>query len=263
LFHAAAGYQLLLVYWYDEVQHVLVSAAARLHGHVPGILAALAAVVTPRDDDAVDPERLAEVRDVAPRYAAERIPGEIDALRALRAALPADAVLLGDSLIGMWLERLHPVGGPRLMRFPMGTGTLGFGIPAAVGVKLAAPEREVVTIGGDGATLYNAQELATLRRHGLKVTVIVANDDCFSAIKHNMGALFGRAIAYELVNPDFERFADAFGLAAVALADPRELGDAVADAIAGDVATLIEVPLGLLPGTDLYVGELADAAAGA
>jgi len=149
------------------------------------------------------------------------------------------------------------------MRFPMGTGTLGFGIPAAVGVKLAAPEREVVTIGGDGATLYNAQELATLRRHGLKVTVIVANDDCFNAIKQNMSTLFGRAIAYELVNPDFERLGEAFGLAAVALADPRELGDAVADAIAGDVATLIEVPIGLLPGTDLYVGELADAAAGA
>jgi acetolactate synthase-1/2/3 large subunit len=149
------------------------------------------------------------------------------------------------------------------MRFPMGTGTLGFGIPAAVGVKLAAPEREVVTIGGDGATLYNAQELATIRRHGLKVTVIVANDDCFSAIKHNMTALFGRAIAHELVNPDFARLAEAFGLAAVALGDPAELGDAVSAALAGDAATLIELPLELLPGTDLYVGELADAAAGA
>ena len=149
------------------------------------------------------------------------------------------------------------------MRFPMGTGTLGWGIPAAVGVKLAAPEREVVTIGGDGATLYNAQELATMRRHGLKVTVVVANDDCFSAIK---------AQHDDAVRARDRPRARQPGLRAARRGVRRRRGVArrsggprrgVTRALAGDATTVIEVPLEMLPGTELYVGELADATAGA
>jgi acetolactate synthase-1/2/3 large subunit len=138
------------------------------------------------------------------------------------------------------------------VRFPYGTGTLGFGVPAAVGAKLARPGREVVAVAGDGAFLYNPQELATMLRHGQKLTVIVANDDGYGAIKHNMQERFGRATAHALANPDFVRLGEAFGMRALRLAAPGEVGAALVDALAGEQSTLIEAPLELKPPRRFY-----------
>src|SRR3954467_12994614 len=64
--------------------------------------------------------------------------------------MPRDGILLLDSLVGLWLDRLYPAPGPVTVRFPFGTGTLGFGGPAAVGAKLARPERGGGGGGGRG-----------------------------------------------------------------------------------------------------------------
>jgi acetolactate synthase-1/2/3 large subunit len=155
-------------------------------------------------------------------------------------------------MVGLWVDRLVPALAPCSVRFPFGTGTLGFGIPAAVGAKLAHPDREVVVVAGDGAFLYNPQELATLLLYGQKVTLVVANDNCYGAIKHNMTETFGRAIAYELKNPDFVRLAEAFGMRGIRLAAPDDLAPALSAAIHGSGSTLIEVPLELRPPRQFY-----------
>jgi acetolactate synthase-1/2/3 large subunit len=172
--------------------------------------------------------------------------------RGLRAALPSDAILLLDSMIGLWLDRLFPALTPRSVRFPFGTGTLGYGLPAAVGAKLAHPEREVVVVAGDGAFLYNPQELATMMRYGQKLTVVVANDNSYAAIKHTMTETFGRATAHALVNPDFVRLGEAFGMRAVRLTSPDDIAGALTEALGGERSTLIEVPLELRPPRQFY-----------
>ena len=82
--------------------------------------------------------------------------------------------------------------------------------------------------------------------------MVVANDDGYGAIKHNMGERFGRATAYQLANPDFVRLGEAFGMRARRLASPDEVGGALAEALAGERSTLLEVPLELKPPRRFY-----------
>ena len=191
-------------------------------------------------------------RALARTYAQERIPDGLPFLDAFSGALSPDATLLTDSLVAFWLDRLHRVPGPRRLRFPWGTGTLGFGLPAAVGVALARPGAEVVAVMGDGAALYNLQELATLQMYGLKATLVVLNDDSFSAIKHNMQAAFGRSTVWQLVNPDFVALAASFGVRACKVETPDALAAAIVDARGAQGSTLIEVPLEMLPPSALF-----------
>ena len=80
-----------------------------------------------------------------------------------------------------------------------------------------------------------------------KLIVIVANDSTYSAIKFNLTNYFGRAIAYELTNPNLVKLGDAYGMRAVRLSSPDEIGPAVTAAVAADRSTLIDLPLQLLP----------------
>jgi acetolactate synthase I/II/III large subunit len=244
--------QLLLVDW-DSAAVDALPARARAFGHVPSILRAIRDGLAARLEPQFDAAQLERIRSVPRAYAEERIPWAAGMLSSIQCVLPEDAILLADSLVGVWLERLHTTSGPCRMRFPWGTGTLGYGIPAAVGAKLAAPDREVVVIVGDGAALYNPQELATLRLYDQKVTVVVMNDNCYSAIKHNMTDAFGRSTAHALENPDFVRLGEAFGFEARRLASSDDLPAALEEATSDTLASwLIEVPLELLPPKGLF-----------
>lgn len=244
--------QMVLVDWDDQEQEPL-PARLRLRGAVPGILAALADAV-PQGTRATGfpAARLAEVRHWAWDYAETRVPWSLGFFQGVCGAMPRDGILLLDSLVGLWFDRLYPAFGPATVRFPFGTGTLGFGVPAAVGAKLARPECEVVVVAGDGAFLYNPQELATMLLLRQKLTIVIANDGSYGAIKHNMTERFGRATAYTLANPDFVRLGEAFGMRARRLASSDEVGEALAEALAGEQSTLIEVPLELRPPRAFY-----------
>lgn len=242
-----AAQQLLLVDW-DDRDHGDLPARLRLYGHIPTILTSLTASVAGRQPAAgFTADQLGRVRDFLWEYAESRVPWGLHFFQTLRQTMPRDALLLLDSMIGLWLDRLFPAYEPNTVRFPFGTGTLGFGVPAAVGAKLACPEREVVIVAGDGAFLYNPQELATMMLYRQKLTVIIANDDCYGAIKHNMNENFGRATAYALANPDFIKLGQSFGMRALRLASPDDIGPALREALAGDRSTLIEVPLEMRP----------------
>jgi acetolactate synthase-1/2/3 large subunit len=248
----AVADRLLLIDW-DDQAHAALPGAPRLHGHVPTILSALLAALPPdAPAEGFAASDLDAVRRRPWEYAAERVPWAVPFFQQVSQALPRDGILVLDSLIGLWLDRLVPAYRPRSVRFPHGTGTLGFGTPAAVGARLAWPDREVVAVAGDGAFLFNAQELASMRLYDQKLTVVVANDDCYGAIKHNMTENFGRATAYRLVNPDFIRLGEAYGMRALRLERSDQIGAALQAALAGDQPTLIEVPLELMPPRGFY-----------
>jgi thiamine pyrophosphate-dependent acetolactate synthase large subunit-like protein len=236
--------RLLRIDWDDAIA---TPAASSLFGSVPSLLDALAEAVPARDVDGWSADELDEVRAAPFAYARERVPWSLAVWEHLRAGLPRDALVFTDSLFGLWTARLFPAYEPRTVSFPHGTGTLGHAVPAALGARLAFPEREIVAIAGDGAFLYNPQELATMMLYRQKIIVIVANDDCYGAIKHNMGAMFGRSIAHELRNPDFLTFGHAFDMASTRLRSIDDLPAALQAARENPRSSLIELPLELRP----------------
>ena len=239
--------QLIHIDWDGAEQGPSVPARVQIDGYIPSILEALAHQVSRRADSRWTSETLDRIRGASRVRAAEQIPWALPFYDGLREALPRDAMLFTDSLAGLWTFRLFPAYAANSVHFPWFTGTLGHGIPAAVGAAMAYPDRIIAVLAGDGAFLYNSQELAAMKYYHRKIIVIVANDNCFSAILFNTAERFGRSIAYELANPDFVKLGEAYDMRTARLESPDQIASAVKDAIAADRSTLIEVPLQLRP----------------
>ena len=176
---------------------------------------------------------------------AQRGPLEYALIRALRDALPRDAIITQDAcLINDWLDHAFPLYEPRTCFRPSSSGTLGFALPAALGAKVASPERVVVAAVGDGGFLFTAQELATARKHGLNLVILLFNDNEFRTIRYFQGQEYaGRVIDAELHNPDFLEFARAFDCEAERVENAESLRQALSRALHAARPTLIELPL--------------------
>jgi acetolactate synthase-1/2/3 large subunit len=148
-----------------------------------------------------------------------------------RRELPADAVICnGAGNFSGWWHRYWPYAGFPSQLAPT-AGAMGYGIPAAVAAALRFPERTVVAVAGDGDFLMNAQELATAAQYGCDLLVIVIDNGSYGTIRmHQERSYPGRVASTDLANPDFARFAEAFGAWARRVATTAEFGDALAAA---------------------------------
>ncbi len=132
---------------------------------------------------------------------------------ALRRALPRDGIVVTDSGLHQLLARRHlDVLSPRGLIAPSDFQSMGFGLPAAIGAKLAAPDRPVVVVLGDGGFAMSGMELLTAAREGVPLTVIVFNDGRLNLIRVAQLARFGQSEGVDLLNPDFAAFAAAVGV---------------------------------------------------
>lgn len=175
-------------------------------------------------------------------------------LMAIRAELPEDGIFVDElTQVGYVARFAFPVYRPRTYIPATYQGTLGFGFAAALGAKVAHPERCVVSVNGDGGFLYNAQELATAVQQGIGVVAIVFNDNAYGNIKRSQLAASGRAIGCDLHNPDFVRLAEAFGAAAARVHSPTELRAALRVAFARRGPSVIEVPVGPMANPWQYI----------
>jgi acetolactate synthase-1/2/3 large subunit len=174
---------------------------------------------------------------------AERAGPVLDVVEALRAATPDETIFVDDlTLVGYWMPVMMDTYQPRTLIHPGTYGTLGYALPAAIGAKLACPEKPVVAICGDGGFLFTLQELATARALDLDLVVLVFNDNAFGAIRQYQDrVLGGRHIGSELTNPDFVKLGDAFGAQSLRI-EPRELGATVRRAQDAGGLWLIEIP---------------------
>ena len=119
---------------------------------------------------------------------------------------------------------------------------MGHALPAALGAKVAQPQRQVVCVTGDGAFMMVCAEMATAVQERIAVPVIVVNDGQLGAIKRIQQRQFsGRYIAVDLVNPDFGRLAGAFGAGYENVRDAGGFGPALDRALSSEGPTLIEV----------------------
>jgi acetolactate synthase-1/2/3 large subunit len=141
-------------------------------------------------------------------------------IRSLAALAPADTIVTTD--VGqhqMWAAQAWPVQSPRSFLTSGGLGTMGFGVPAALGAALAHPERTVVALTGDGSLLMNIQDLATLAEHDLDVKIILFNNGHLGLVRQQQELFYeGRYTASRFERrPDFRTLARGFGIDAVRL----------------------------------------------
>jgi 5-guanidino-2-oxopentanoate decarboxylase len=167
------------------------------------------------------------------------------ALRAIKAALPWDAVVFTDMTQIAYLGNYaFAVDGPGQWFHPSGYGTLGFALPAALGAKLAAPARAVVALAGDFGVQFTLNELMTAVEVGLSLPLLVWNNGALGQIRDDMIAAGIPATAVVARNPDFVALAKACGASGVRTAGAAALTDALRTALYAAGPTLIEIDAG-------------------
>ncbi|WP_430411208.1 biosynthetic-type acetolactate synthase large subunit [Kordia sp.] len=123
-----------------------------------------------------------------------------------------------------------------------GLGTMGFGLPAAIGAKMAAPEREVVSISGDGGYQMTIQELGTIFQQKTAVKIVVLNNDFLGMVRQWQQLFFDKRYAStEMTNPDFVAIAKGYYINARRVTKREELAEAVAEMMASKEAYFLEV----------------------
>jgi len=123
-----------------------------------------------------------------------------------------------------------------------GLGTMGFGLPASIGAKLGAKDREVISIMGDGGFQMNLQELGTIFQSKVGVKIVILNNDHLGMVRQWQELFFDRRYASTvMVNPDFVRIAQGFDIPSRCVSDRSKLNEAVQEMIATDGPYLLEV----------------------
>ena len=213
-----------------------------LVGDARAVLAELAERLThtPRDDG---PERAAAVRSrIAEALDAQDRPTERGLLHTVRDALPRDAVTSWDmTILAYWAAAHFPAYEPRTFLYPLGSGTLGYAWPAALGASLAAPGRHVLAVAGDGGFNYGIAELAAARQYGLDAKLLLVDDGGYGILREYQRDQFGETTSVDLVQPDFRALVEAFGVPVVSVA-PDEVAGALAAAFAEDGPAVVHVP---------------------
>jgi acetolactate synthase-1/2/3 large subunit len=159
-------------------------------------------------------------------------------------ALGPEAIITnGAGNYTLWVHRywrFHRFGG----QLAPVSGSMGYGLPAAIAAKLADPERPVVSFNGDGCFMMGSQELATAVQHRANVVFVVIDNASYGTIRmHQERRYPGRPVGTALSNPDFVAFARSFGLAACSVSDADGLVAAVVDGVSAGRPSLVHVPL--------------------
>lgn len=162
----------------------------------------------------------------------------------LREALPEDAIICnGAGNYAAWIHRFFRF--RRLGSHVAPTsGSMGYGVPAAVGIKRLYPDRTVISLNGDGDFLMNGQEFATAIQHDLPIVCIVCDNASYGTIRMHQERDFpGRVSATDLRNPDFADYARTFGGFGVTVETTAEFPAALAAARASGVASIVHLKI--------------------
>ena len=143
----------------------------------------------------------------------------------------------------MWAAQFIKYG-PRRWISSAGLGTMGFGLPAAMGAKVALPDEEVICISGDASFQMNPQELGTLAQFGINVKTIIINNGWQGMVRQWQQNFFGERYSssnMEIGMPDFELLAQAYGIKGMVIRDRSELKTKIAEMLAYDGPVLVDI----------------------
>ncbi|XOV80198.1 MAG: acetolactate synthase 2 catalytic subunit [Aestuariibacter sp.] len=176
-------------------------------------------------------------------------PDKIDApwlLSQLNQAAPRETVYTSD--VGqhqMWVAQHLQFSSPKHHLSSGGLGTMGFGMPAGIGACVANPDKCVVTISGDGSFMMNIQELATIKRYGIPLKILVLDNQRLGMVKQWQELFHGQRYSETDLsdNPEFSEVAAAFGIHSAVLDKPEDMKHMLAAFIAHPEAMLLHVKL--------------------
>lgn len=229
-------------------------SAAQLHKNLDatvGIVGDCAAVVEELLAGIADEPRPA--RDIAQERAAIAaetraiLPETVALAKTIAAALPSDAIVAGDSsqIVYLALANVLRQSVPHSLLYTPTYATLGYGLPAAIGARVAQPSeggRPVVAVVGDGALMFCVNELATAVEQGLDLTIVCVDNGGYAEIKQNEVDRGIRPVGVDLVQPDWVALANAFGATGRRASTLDEVGSALAAAIDAGGVQLVHVP---------------------
>ncbi len=165
-------------------------------------------------------------------------------IKELREILDEDDIVTAEvGQCEMWAAMLYPIRKPRTMIISTGMGTMGFGYPAAIGAKVAKPDKNVVDIAGDGSLLMVCQEISTAVNHDIPVVAVIINNSYLGLVrqwqelfydKHYSGVDLGD-------KTDFVKLAEAFGAGGVRVEKPADIRPAIQEALASDKPYVVDV----------------------
>jgi len=192
--------------------------------------------------------RRAVIREAtaAAQHETQKVQPQMAYLKILREVLPHNAIVTDElSQVGFASWYGFPIYEPRTFITSGYQGTLGSGFPTALGAKVAHPDRQVVAITGDGGFMFGVQELATAAQFRIGVVTLVFNNNAYGNVRRDQRERFdGRVVAADLVNPDFVKLAESFGVGAARMTSPNHFRPALEKALAdgGPYVIAVEVP---------------------
>ena len=162
----------------------------------------------------------------------------------LRKALAREDILVSDvGLHKLWIGRMFPAYEPNTVLIANGLAGMGFAIPAGIAAKLVHPNRNVVTVNGDGGFLMNCQELETAMRLRTPFVNVIWENEQYGSIVWKQDKKFGRHFGTDFTNPDFVGLAESFGLPAWRCESVDDLQARLTHALGLDVPSVIVVPI--------------------
>jgi acetolactate synthase-1/2/3 large subunit len=166
------------------------------------------------------------------------------ALWEIRQALgPRDLLVSDVGLHKLWIARMFPAHEPNTVFIANGLAGMGIALPTAIAAKLVHPERNVVTVNGDGGFLMNVQELETAVRLRTPIVNVIWENHQYGSIVWKQDKKFGRHFGTDFGNPDFVKLADAFGMPGFRCEAVEDFGRHLRNALTLDVPSLIVVPI--------------------
>jgi acetolactate synthase-1/2/3 large subunit len=144
----------------------------------------------------------------------------------------------------MWIAQMFPFERPRSLLTSGGLGTMGYGLPAGIGAKFAAPDRKVIVVSGDGSIQMNIQELGTAVQYNVDIKVVILNNHFLGMVRQWQEKFYQERYSYsEMSVPDFVKLADAYGAKGFRIDKAAELSRTMKEAFATPGPVLIDVTI--------------------
>jgi acetolactate synthase-1/2/3 large subunit len=182
-------------------------------------------------------------------------------IKDVREFYPRNAISIADGgNIVLWALYLNKIYEPRTFLWPSDSGHLGVGTGYAIGSKLAHPDRDVYVISGDGAFMFNVQELETASRHKIPFTIIIANDGAYGMIKTGQKGLYGgRYVGVDFADIRYDKIAEAMGCFGKRIENPKDIKPALEEAKQSGLPAVLDVIID--PDTNLTPPDFESVAA--
>ena len=184
-------------------------------------------------------------QELLPRVSYDDVPLKPQSvIKEISEVLTPDSILTTD--VGqnqMWAAHFYDTQKPRKFISSGGLGTMGFGLPAAIGAKVACPDDAVVSINGDGGFLMVCQELATIREYDIPVIAVVLENRTLGMVYQWQSLLYNQRYSQTLLgnSPDFVKLAESFGINGVRITKPGETKEALAQSIKDNEPVLLDI----------------------